>query len=446
MVRITRVPISSSPDSIIADQTSKLLQHHLTNSPIEPDEAGIPFANPSSDLRFSSFVSLFSPSDRSYEALLFRLGHALFDDIDLHLGDSITVDIRNRVASLRRKVALSSWLAEAVAPAVEADLRKHPGAGSVAVAFVLLTGNQVEKACETAMDSGNVKLATLISQASGDAELQADLRAQLQIWREQRIDAHIDENIRKIYALLAGIVGVVEGSKGTGIERCPDIDLSKDLDWKRTFGLYLWFSEPLDASIAQVFDSYSRHWRDSPNDATSPRPSYQEHSTAASISSRWRLPSSTPPVDALFSLIKLHADPACSLSHILMPSSFGPSPADYSLPWHLYILLSRCMRVRDFADRGDPGIEGLMETIGDEEVRVEGHSPSADLLASSYAFQLEQVGLVQEAVFVLLHIEGSVGWIVFLAWIGQSSSQVPTEEKRLSKIFSPVLPVAWTSG
>ena len=418
IVTITKVPVFSLPDDSAADQTSKLLQHHLSNSPIEPDEAGIPFANPSSDLRFSSFVSLFSPSDRSYEASLFRLGHALFDDLDLHLGNSITIDIRTRIASFRRKAALSAWLQEAVLLAVEAELREQPAVGSTAVAFTLLTGNQVEKACETAMDGGNVKLATLISQGAGDSDFQEDLREQLEIWREQRIDAHIDESIRKIYALLGGVVDVVEGSKGTGIERCSDIDILKGLDWKRTFGLHLWFSEPLNAPIAQVFQSYCRHWRESSRRATPPNPSYHEHLPPAQMPSRWR-PSSIPPLDGLFSLIKLHADPACSLSQILTPSSFGPSPVDYSLSWHLYILLSRCMRVRDFADRGDPGIDSVMEINRDEETRVEGHSPSADLLASTYAFQLEQLGMIQEAVFVLLHIEGSVGCVALHTCSGQ---------------------------
>ena len=68
------------------------------------------------------------------------------------------------------------------------------------------------------------------------------------------------------------------------------------------------------------------------------------------------------------------------------------------------------MRIRDFADRDDPGFRrDETEESQNEDERVEGHSPSADLLASSYALQLEQAGLIQEAVFVLLHIEGSAG-------------------------------------
>jgi nuclear pore complex protein Nup98-Nup96 len=283
------------------------------------------------------------------------------------------------------------------------------------------------------MDGGNSKLATLISQAGGDFDFRGDLKDQLQLWREQRIDAHIDENIRKIYALLAGIIDeVVEGSKGSGLEMCGDIDVAQGLDWKRTFGLNLWYSEPIDASIAQVFQAYSRLMKDSSPGRiiAGPVPWYQEQTT--SISSRWKI-SSIPPPDALFSLIRLHAEPACSLSQILTPLSFGMSPIDYVLPWHLYTILSRCMRVRDFADRGDPGMRrrgsaNLDADGSDSESGIEGHSPSADLLTSSYAFQLERSGMIQEALFVLLHIEGSAGCVICFGFRARTPCELFDQE------------------
>lgn len=408
VVSLTRVPTFPTTAAGGIAHITKLLQHQLSNSPIEPDEDGVPFANPSSSLRFSSFASLFPPNDRSFEASLLRLGHSLFDEIDYRLGDSITADMRNRIAELRRKAEVSAWLEDAVAPAVDADLKKNPTANSAAVAFTLLTGNQVQKACETAMDGQNFKLATLISQASGDLEFKADLRDQLQVWRDQRIDVHIDENIRKVYGLLGGITEVVEGSKGSGLEKCPNVFISKGLDWKRTFGLYLWFAEPGDTPLAAAFQSYDKARRDSAALVASPLPWYSNLPSQASKSLAWDIQSLTLPPDAMFSLIRLFSDPACSLSSILTPYSFGPSPVDYSFSWHLYIILSRCMRIRDFADRGDPGVDSVVE----EDYRVEGHSPSADLLTSTYALQLEQLGMIQEALFVLLHIEGSAGYVV----------------------------------
>ncbi|KAL4262874.1 Nuclear pore complex protein NUP96 C-terminal domain-containing protein [Pleurotus pulmonarius] len=393
----------------LVDETnlsSKLLQHHLSNSPIEADENGIPFANPSFDLCFASFTGLFTSTDESYIASLFRLGHALFDPLNLRLGESTPPDARNRIICLRRKAALSSWLERAVSQKVEATLKSPFTLSPPYTAFILLTGNQVEKACEVAMDGGYYKLATLISQAGGDAEFQEDLREQLQLWREQRIDVHIDEGIRKVYALLAGIVDdVVPGSKGTGLA-CSDIDITRGLDWKRMLGLHLWFSEPLDTTISDVYEAYVELSKQSlpTRKIAQPVPWY---STSTNLASQlWKLPDELPP-DGLFALIRLHAEPSCSLSQVLLPLSFGPSPLDFTLPWHLYVLLSRCMRARDFDDRGDPVVPE--EGDDDDENTVEGHSPSADLLTSSYALQLERLGMIQEALFVLLHIEGSHG-------------------------------------
>ncbi len=67
------------------------------------------------------------------------------------------------------------------------------------------------------------------------------------------------------------------------------------------------------------------------------------------------------------------------------------------------------MRIRDFSDRDDPGVSRGSQEGDDGDARIEGHSPSADVLASTYALQLEQQDLIQEAAFVLLHLEGSFG-------------------------------------
>ena len=145
--------------SIPSALSLKLLQHHLTHTTISRDDSGIPFAHPttlssssdstsrssppawnyapapSSDpLNFASFVPLFTSTDVSSLAPMFRLGSALFDPIDLHLNRSrtetgktdqasITPDIMNRVQFLRRKKALSNWLQEVVKPSVDNDLR-----------------------------------------------------------------------------------------------------------------------------------------------------------------------------------------------------------------------------------------------------------------------------------------------------------------------------------
>ncbi|KAI0090382.1 nuclear protein 96-domain-containing protein [Irpex rosettiformis] len=411
LVTVSTVPLMTAIDKEAVDAIDNILQHHLSNSTIESDDDGVPQATPKPHLNFASLASIFPLTDKSFQPSLFRLGHALFDPIDLQLGQDTSSVIRIRVEALRRKIALSNWLQDAVSPAVEAEVEESlpRQQGWARAVFSLLTGNQVERACELAMDSSNVKLASLISQVGGDAEFRGDVLRQLDIWREQKVDAHVDENIRKIYALLAGIVDVLEGSKGTGLERCSDLSVGKGLDWKRAFGLHLWFGESLDATIADSLAAYEGFVNGASPHTTSPAPWYREG--VPSPKSAWKLPAETAPPDALFCLIKLFANPDYLLSRVLAPFSFCSSPSDFQLPWHLYIILSRSLGVRDFSDRGDTSVDGQRadgaETEGDADVK--NHSPSADLLANSYALQLEELGMLQHAAFVLMHLESSAG-------------------------------------
>ena len=295
---------------------------------------------------------------------------------------------------------------------MEAEIRDGISFDSSTEVFTWLTGNEVDNAVKAAISAGNVKLATLVAQAGGDDDFRANILAQLRLWKEQRVDAHIGEPTRKVYALLAGVIDVLEGSGlgsgGARIESCPDLHISADVDWKRAFGLHLWYDQPIDSSVTDAFDSYESAWKEGRYSVAPPLPWYLENAIAGRLQKKWNLPSTADAhPDALYSLIKLFSDSSSSLSTILTPFSFNPSPIDYRLCWHLYIIISRCLGVRDFSDRGDTGLQSDAEE--NEENRVEGHSPSADLLANSYALQLEQLGMIQEAVFVLLHIEGSAG-------------------------------------
>ncbi|TFK73374.1 hypothetical protein BDN72DRAFT_814625 [Pluteus cervinus] len=431
---------TAAPENEDSPLPTILLQHHLSHTRITLDDAKFPFATPSPrDLDFASFSRLFPPSSTSPVASLFRLGRALFDPIKPKLpprnaAPSITPSIRNHVETLLRTHSLSEFLTDALASTVDAFLRspsfavetssaaQHTvPASALAAVFTLLTGNQVTRACEKATDAGYIKLATLVAQAGGDEFFQEDIRSQLEVWHQeglsgavtqgtfgQKTKAFVSDDVRRIYALLGG--SFLDGEEETTLE------VLSSLDWKRVFAVCLWYghSGQIDKSVRDVFSAYENLFtRDTTGKVARPLPWYAESGTGKP-SSPWKLDSSQPPHDAHYSLLRLHADPTLSLSHVLSPLSFSPSPADWSLCWHLYILLSRCMRVRDLGDRSEPvstrsRSHGLTDTPDPEQDGIEGHSPSADLLTSTYAFQLEGAGKIQEAVFVLLHLEASVG-------------------------------------
>ncbi|KAF8893230.1 nuclear protein 96-domain-containing protein [Gymnopilus junonius] len=465
---------SSTPSALSA----KLLQHHLSHTTISPDECGIPSALPTSPsypspavsrninsapptssepLNFTSFLSLFPSIDASSPAPVFRLGSALFDPVDLRLGrskrngldsgTSITPDIRNRVSTLRRKAALSKWLEDVVKPNVDGDLLAYTAADA---AFTHLTGHQISQASASAADGGYIKLSTLISQAGGDDLFKDYILSQLEIWKSEKLspgsnaaltsspNGLVGRSVWRVYKLLSGLI------QYEGPDTRAGDDIFTGLDWKRVFGLCLWYGTSVDASVSDVVKVYESILEESQeSDVSRPVPKWIASKPKKGLSSSlgssplglFAAAQQTQPEDPLYILIKLHADPALSLSKALNPLSFAPTGLDWGIGmcWHLYIILSRVMRIRDFADRGNRGIrpttrrpggslvngfggsdrddsstDGLSNQ-GDDSFPPEGHSPSADLLTTGYAFILESWGMLQEAAFVLMHLEGSAG-------------------------------------
>jgi nuclear pore complex protein Nup98-Nup96 len=320
--------------------------------------------------------------------LTFRLGHALFDTLYDHLDNSIASDVRNRVLTLRRHDELSTWLRHAVSPTVEQELKAHSSGDAAKLAFIHLTGNQLEKAVDALINGGDVRLASLLAQLPGDAEYRYDLNKQLEIWKDEKVDAFISEDLLKLYALAAGEVEVLDCSGNR------DVEVSKGLDWLRTFALQLWYGSSLDTTLRLTLEEYEQRYKESRGRVAGPAPWYSKPKIQTSLSV----------TDGLFSLMKLALVTSTTLESTLVPLSFSPNPRDFSLCWLLYVLLSRSLRLRDFSDRwarDDDSIDG--------DNNNNGHSLTADVLTTNFASQLEQDGLVQEAAFVLLFLEDDNG-------------------------------------
>ncbi|KAL5494856.1 hypothetical protein ACEPAI_318 [Sanghuangporus weigelae] len=372
--------------------TPDLLQHLLSNSElVSPSDENdhTPSAGPKPDVTFSSFSALFLARDRSHGASVFRLCHALFDPINLHLKDDVPSDIRSRVVALRRADALSSWLSRTVAASIERDIKGVSSSDSAQLAFLYLTGYQVERAAEVLMDKGNVRLATIVSQIPSDAEFRTDISEQLEIWKEEKVDMFMSEPIRKLYALAAGEVVALDGST-----RDRNIDMVKGLDWLRVLGLLLWYSASFDASLDETFKVYEEFIEANYDKVGYPTPWYSKSTPMHRCSK-----------DGLFNLMKLSLSPSMTLESALEPFGFSSNPRDYRMPWFLYILLSRCLRIRDFIDRQ---VSVTMDLDTGSTQEVEGYSQVANILTTNFAGQLEQERLIQESAYVLLFLEDEV--------------------------------------
>ncbi|PWN50551.1 hypothetical protein IE53DRAFT_362282 [Violaceomyces palustris] len=399
-----------------AAKAERLLRVQLEQTIVERDQDGCPVAYTRFETRFHHFASAFESKDRSFEASLWRLGVALFDEIKLDLPEETAVSVADRILSLRRKTALSNWLRHTVAGTVETEARSHVAASrKAALVFSYLSGNQVERACQAALEGGDLRLATLISQAGGDEETKADISEQLLIWRQEGVDAHIDKDHRRIYELLSGNVTLSKGTESRTtrdpIDQVQDLQIPAGLDWKRAFGLHLWYGLSHEASLNASFERYEQVVG-GPGGTAPPLPFYREGGQLGALRLKQLVQSGGYERDALFEIIKLYAQPMHELETALNPCGFGPSNADLRLPWHLYDLLSRVLRQRDFQDRTDLGLDAAADPMeletssqGQVDAVAEGNSARADGLCSGYANQLELQGLWKWSIFILLHLE-----------------------------------------
>lgn len=351
-----------------------LLRLQIQHTTVEMGDDGIPYINTHKGLSFRTFMTP-SGGDHGFESTLWKLGAALFDKLDLRVPPSMSAGALDRIENLRRKQAVGDWLRSAVSANVENAVASAPSIN--AQIFLLLTGNQVERACHLAMEAHNFKLATLIAKIGGSPEFRRDMASQLIVWRESVADAWIDDDIRKIFALMTGDVTVVQASTSTDpFQKASELRIDDGLDWKRTFGLQLWYGNYLEDTLLASVDAFEAR-----TGTAQPQPWYLE-GAAKKKSSSWMARNET---DALFELIKLSVDPAYGLENVLNPRAYTSSPLDYRYVWHVYVLLSRGLQVGDFS------------------------SDTASLAASAvtinYAAQLEALGMYEHAIFVLLHLD-----------------------------------------
>ncbi|GMK55427.1 hypothetical protein CspeluHIS016_0204830 [Cutaneotrichosporon spelunceum] len=386
VVYMQQVDLLAEPRAAEQARADRLLSLLLEYTEVDVNDDNVPVAVTNTAIRFRDFAKLFDGGDRSHEANLWRLGQALFDEIDLRLPPSTPEEVRNRVAEIRRKLALSKWLEDAVAPAMDADLAKA-GDDRAAKVFALLTGNRVDRAMQSAMDGNDLRLATLVSQAGSSDEFRAEVRRQLDDWTKYKSNSLIGYTYRKIYALLAGIPDVSAGNPERGADHAPDVIVNENLDWKRAFGLYLWHGCPAELGVADVLEQYTEALSSS-YPPSKPLPPYLEQPDS---NNRWEMP--TEPTDVLYNLIRMYADRTIALEDVVTSRDCGASPTDVRLPWHISFLLSQALQRRDFADREEADESGTR------------YSATANRLTESYAAQLEEEGQWTWAAYVLLHLE-----------------------------------------
>ncbi|KAM4697293.1 nuclear pore complex protein Nup98-Nup96 isoform 2-T2 [Discoglossus pictus] len=277
--------------------------------------------------------------------------------------------------SLERRKAFSHWLARTAAERIEEEVSLCRHERHIEAVFSYLTGCRISEACQLAQKSGDHRLSMLLSQSVGSQQVRDLITMQLMDWSKLQVDCFIQEDRIRLFSLLAGTPVWTSSEK-------KSINVCSQLDWKRTLALHLWYMLPPTASIAQALKMYEDAFQESTEIekyACSPLPPYMEDSRI-NLDEDFVTNYTPSQRDVCFHLLKLYSDRRYDLNQLLDPKSVTPDPLDYRLSWHLWMVL-----------------QALNYTHLSEE--------SQGVLHASYAAQLENVGLWEWAIFVLLHIK-----------------------------------------
>jgi len=249
-------------------------------------------------------------------------------------------------------------------------------------AIACLSGHKVADACAHLVLNNDYHLATLVALIGSKDSMRKDMREQLNEWQKSRMLSEFSEPIRAIYELLAGNVCICDGSKGPE-DRMESFVISKrfGLDWRRAFGLRLWYGilsgDPIEIAVEDFAEDVAQD-----KETSQPEPWYVE----SKVPPLWDDQDIGNREDLLWGLLKLYTFDNVNLEEVIRPENSQLSPLDTRLSWQLSQALCNTDAVR---------------YANDDEDR-------ADRLTLSFASQLTNEGSWLDATFVLLHLTRDV--------------------------------------
>ncbi|CUS13655.1 unnamed protein product [Tuber aestivum] len=369
--------------------TPKPLELQLRATTIKRDEFNVPVAELKMDTLFHSFTQLsWSPDDPAsqHEKGVWELASVLWDPVAGEFAlEEESQEMIEHTQEICRKERLSKFLEALVE--VAADEHAHGATTLEEVAIAHLTAHRVEHACASLLEAGDFRLANLITMVGGDAKLRSAIKKQLEQWKNKGVLAEIPIPIRALYELLAGNTCHSEGVRGPPEDAAPNFFIPGrfNLDWKRGFGLKLWYGCAEEEPIGNAVVDYEADMREYPEAVPSPKPWYHTEEN----------PARDDAVDILWGLLKLYADRELNLEEVLAPVNITTSYIDYRLSWQLRTILAK-KGIRDFSGgKLHRRIDGIDEFIA---------GTMADQITIDFAGELETLGMWEWAIFVLLHL------------------------------------------
>jgi nuclear pore complex protein Nup98-Nup96 len=267
------------------------------------------------------------------EQRVWQLLALLFDNPDV-----IPEGVDAEHMDLFRKEQLSDFWRAIVWDDAQKHAQKASSVEEKAIAH--LTCNNVAEACHCLLSGFDLRLATMVAQIGGDMSMRESLITQIEQWRRLDVLAEMEDSTRALYELLSGNCAKSEGKQDFSREiKASTFGISKrfKLDWRRAFGLRLWYgttpTESIDMAVAQLATAL----KDGAEDVK-PVPWFVETRTDMG----WTDPHADDREDLLWGVLKLYASTKLELDanieDVLAPENISGNPLNARLAFQLFQL------------------------------------------------------------------------------------------------------------
>ena len=339
------------------------------------------------------------------ELTLWEVASILFDELEpeTSIGEP-AIELANFQNRIRKDRLIRKW--ETICkPLAGNAIATAPSAEEKAIAQ--LSVHNVAEACDELIKGKDFRLATLTAQIGGDHIIHEEMRRQIKEWRDLNVLAEMTDPIRALYELLSGNACFCEGKKGPLEDRAKSFVISErfNLDWKRAFGLRLWYAIRAEESIEAAIQKYA----DDLNGHETQKPITSFHGDQAAAI--WSDPTAEQREDVIWGLLKLFAasmesSPIPSIISIVSPHNITGNPIDYRLSFQLYQAL----------------VQRFPLTSEDKL--------AADHITLDFATQLDSAGEWLWSAFVLLHLsDPDQRQRSLRTLLAQHASEIPDIEK-----------------
>jgi nuclear pore complex protein Nup98-Nup96 len=302
-----------------------------------------PHAKPKATINLSNLAASTNITSTSgqHEQSAWQLASILFGDLSDSIPPVSGPVAAQALKSQVRKEKLSEFWQSLVQQEVETAAQF--GRSPEEKAFLYLTGGNIPEACAALLSGVNFHLAQMISQLPGDQTFRDTLNNQIEIWRKRSDWPEMNDAIRALYEILSGEVCECRGLSITGQEnKASSFKFSTRYryDWRRAFGLRLWYGTLRGDDIAQAVLDYSKDLAEF-HESAMPAPWF----LLRLEDQGWADPEPNSREDVLWSLLKLYTNQVeiqgtespvlTNIETMFAPESISGYPYDARLSFQL---------------------------------------------------------------------------------------------------------------